>query len=188
MILIMFGPPGVGKGTQAKKIADRYNIPHLSTGDMFRAAIGEGTPVGVQAKTYLDAGNLVPDDVTIGIIEERIANADCDGGFILDGFPRTVGQVEGLDKLFEKHDLALSCVLSFEANEQTVLERLAGRAEEENRKDDTPEVVQNRLRVYQEQTAPLKEIYEGRSQLLSIDAMQAIEDVFADVTKELDKE
>ena len=187
MILIMFGPPGVGKGTQAKKIAERYEIPHLSTGDMFRAAISEGTPVGKQAKEFLDAGNLVPDEVTIGIIEERTSNADCANGFILDGFPRTLGQVEGLDKLFEKHNLSLDCVLSFEADEDTVLARLAGRAEEENRKDDTPEVIQNRLRVYEEQTAPLKEVYAGRNQLVSVDAMQTIEDVFADVTRKLDK-
>ncbi len=183
MRVIFLGAPGAGKGTQAGRIASLLNIAHLSTGDMLRAAVAAQTPIGVKAKEIMDRGDLVPDAVVLGIIADRIAETDAKNGFILDGFPRTVAQAEGLEALLAERNLRLDAVIEFTVDEAKLVDRIVKRAEEAAargepvRKDDTPEVFKTRLVAYHKQTAPLSAHYAGKGALQSVDGMQAIDEV-----------
>lgn len=209
MKLILLGAPGAGKGTQAEIISEKYNIPTISTGNIIRAALKNGTEMGLKAKSYIDAGNLVPDDVVIGIIKERLAEDDCKNGFILDGFPRTIPQAEALEKMGCDIDAALS----IEVADEEIVKRMSGRrvcgqcgasyhtefkkpakegvcnlcnGELVIRKDDEPETVMNRLSVYHEQTEPLKDFYKSKGKLLTVEGQDKVEDTTALVLKALE--
>jgi adenylate kinase len=189
MRLILLGPPGSGKGTQAQRLVQRYGIVQLSTGEMLRAAVAAQTPVGLKAKDVMASGGLVPDDVVIGIISDRIDLPDARNGFILDGFPRTVPQAEALDELLKKKHLKLDAVIELRVNESALLERVETRVAqmrergEEVRVDDTPEVLTKRLASYRALTEPLIHYYSERRKLLTVDGMMTIESV----TREIDR-
>lgn len=206
MKLILLGAPGAGKGTQAVRIAMLCNIPHISTGDIFRKNLKEGTPVGLKAKAYIDKGQLVPDEVTCEIVEQRLKEDDCKAGFLLDGFPRNIGQAEALDKI-----TAIDKVINLDVDLQALAQRLTGRrvcdkcgesyhvsmkaddvcdkcgGKLYQRADDTLETVNSRLDVYANSTAPLIEFYEKKGVLVNVNGMQSIDDVFQDVKKALGK-
>ncbi len=191
MRLIFLGPPGAGKGTQAKRLVEKYGIPQLSTGDMLRAAVAAQTPVGLQAKSVMDSGGLVSDEIVIGIVADRIEEADAKNGFILDGFPRTVAQAEALDAMLEQKGLALELVLELKVDQAALVDRIVKRAEEARalgevvRKDDDPEVFKQRLAAYNRDTAIVAPYYEGRGMLTVVDGMQPIDKVSADIAKAL---
>lgn len=211
MKIVLLGPPGAGKGTQAEVLTKKLLVPHISTGDMFRAAIKNGTAMGIEAKSYMDRGQLVPDEVTVGIIKDRIAQPDCSGGFLLDGFPRTIAQAEALDKLLEDKG-GLDAVLNISVPLEKLVERLTGRrmcrkcgaiyhmlynapavdgvcdacgGELYQRDDDKLETVTNRLDVYEAQTAPLIGYYEQQGKLFTVNGDQPINAVLADLGKAL---
>ena len=173
MRIVLLGAPGAGKGTQAVKLAERLGIPQISTGDLFRHNISTGTELGVEAKKYLDAGDLVPATLTNALVDDRLDDADAAGGFILDGYPRSVAQAEALAAMLAKRGLTLDAVLEFRVPEDELVARLKGRG----RADDTEDVIRNRMKVYQEETAPLLEYY--RAELKSVDAVGELDDVFA---------
>jgi adenylate kinase len=177
MRVIFLGPPGSGKGTQAKLLARRLGVPAVSTGDILREAVRQGTPLGRRAKAIMDAGELVPDDVVIGVIRDRTAEADARNGFLLDGFPRTLEQAVALDRLLAGNGAALDGVINLLVPEKTLIERMLGRAAQEGRSDDRPETVAERLRVYREKTAPLVEHYRGLGILSEVDGSGSIETV-----------
>ena len=206
MKIILLGAPGAGKGTQAEIISRKLGIPTISTGNILRAAVKEGTPIGLQAKSYMDAGKLVPDEVIIGIIQERLAQPDCAGGFILDGVPRTLAQAEALDKM----GVRIDHVVSIELSDEEVESRMTGRrvctgcgasyhivanptrvegvcdlcgGQVTTRKDDAPETVRNRLSVYHQSTEVLKDYYKSAGKLRVINGQQPIEDVFQDILR-----
>jgi adenylate kinase len=189
MRLILLGPPGSGKGTQAQRLVQRYGIVQLSTGDMLRAAVAAQTPVGIRAQHIMASGGLVPDDVVVGIISDRIDQPDAKNGFILDGFPRTVPQAEALDGLLKKKRLTLDAVIELRVNESALLQRVETRVAqmrargEEIRADDTPEVLTKRLASYRSQTEPLIHYYSERRKLLTVNGMMTIEHV----TQEIDR-
>lgn len=214
MNLILMGLPGAGKGTQAEKINDAYNIPHISTGDMFRLAIKEGTELGKKAKEFMDQGALVPDEVTIGIVKERLSKNDCKKGFLLDGFPRTIAQAEALDELLAELGQTIDHVIHVDVPEEKLVERLTGRrvcptcgatyhvlynppkeegkcdqdgSELIQRDDDQPETVKNRLAVNIEQTKPLLEFYEKKNNLVNVNGDQDIDQVFKDIQTAIGK-
>ncbi|QDQ96636.1 adenylate kinase [Tomitella fengzijianii] len=173
MRIVLLGPPGAGKGTQAAILSDKLGVPHISTGDLFRANIGEGTDLGVEAKRYLDAGELVPSELTNRMVEARLSEADAAQGFLLDGFPRTVDQAEALEGILGRLGTALDAVLEFVVDEDVVVERMLSRG----RDDDKEDVIRNRLRVYRAETAPLLDHY--RSIEVSVDAVGEIEEINA---------
>jgi adenylate kinase len=183
MRLILLGPPGAGKGTQAQRLVNKHKIVQLSTGDMLRAAAKAGTPIGLQAKDIMDRGELVPDDVVVGIVAERIEQPDAKAGFILDGFPRTVPQAEALDRMLEDKGLILDGVIELKVNDGMLLERIGKRAGEALqrgepvRADDNPETLKKRLDAYYAQTAPLSAYYARKGRLSSLDGMASIEEV-----------
>ena len=208
MNIVLMGLPGAGKGTQADEIVKKYDIPHISTGDMFRAAIAEGTELGKQAKSYMDNGALVPDEVTIGIVRERLAQPDCENGFLLDGFPRTVPQAEALNELLADLDKKVEYVINIDVEKDELISRLTGRricsecgtsyhlqfnppkvegrcdkdnAELYQREDDNPETVTNRLEVNMKQSEPLLKFYEEQGVLTNVNGQQDIDAVFAEV-------
>ncbi|MGY3535052.1 MULTISPECIES: adenylate kinase [Bradyrhizobium] len=189
MRLILLGPPGSGKGTQAQRLVHRHGIVQLSTGEMLRAAVAAGTPVGLQAKEIMANGGLVPDEVVVGIIADRIEEPDAKKGFILDGFPRTVPQAEALDELLRKKHLKLDAVVELRVNESALLARVEKRAEEtrargeEVRLDDTPEVLTKRLAQYRSLTEPLIHYYSERRKLLTVDGMMTIEHVTREINR-----
>jgi len=191
MRLIFLGPPGAGKGTQAARIVAKHGIPQLSTGDMLRAAVAASTPVGQKAKAVMDAGGLVSDEIVIGIVADRIEEADAKKGFILDGFPRTLAQAEALDKMLEGKGLKLDAVLELRVDQTKLVDRIVRRAEEARaagqpvRKDDDPEVFKTRLEAYNRDTAVVGPYYEKRGQLTAIDGMQPIDDVSQAITEAL---
>lgn len=212
MKLILMGGPGAGKGTQASPLVERFGIPHISTGDMFRAAIKNGTESGLKAKTYMDAGGLVPDEVTIGIVAERLAQPDCVKGFLLDGFPRNLAQGSALDQILDKLGMKLDGVINIEVAEDVLIPRLTGRrvcrkcgasyhmifnapekegvcgqceGELYQRSDDNVETAKNRLITYNNQTQPLIDFYQKQGLLITINGGQAIDLVFADILKAL---
>jgi len=173
MRIVLLGPPGAGKGTQATILAQKLGVPHVSTGDLFRANIGEGTKLGQEAKSYLDAGDLVPSDVTNRMVEERLGEPDARGGFMLDGFPRTIDQAEALTGILERLDSKLDAVLEFVIDEDVVVDRML----ERGRDDDTEDVIRNRLRVYHEETAPLLDHY--RAIEVKVDAQGSVDEINA---------
>jgi len=204
MKLILLGPPGAGKGTQAKMLTDRFGIPQISTGDILRAAVKEGTPMGVKAKAFMDAGGLVPDEVVVGIVRERLQKDDCAAGFILDGFPRTVAQADALKETLSGLGKELDAVISLEVDIEALVERLTGRRTCKEcgrgyhvkfdppksaglcdvcggtlfqRDDDREETIRKRLEVYHEQTSPLAAYYRNDSLLTAIDGMREIDTV-----------
>lgn len=191
MRIILLGPPGSGKGTQAQLLVQRYGIVQLSTGEMLRAAVAAGTPVGLKAKEIMASGGLVPDDVVVGIISDRIDQPDAKNGFILDGFPRTVPQAEALDELLKHKHLKLDAVIELRVNESALLNRVETRVAqmrergEEVRLDDTPEVLTKRLASYRSQTEPLIHYYSERRKLSTIDGMMAIDEVTRAIHRQL---
>lgn len=191
MRLIFLGPPGAGKGTQATRIVAKHGIPQLSTGDMLRAAVAAGTPVGLKAKAVMDAGGLVSDEIVIGIVADRIEEADAKKGFILDGFPRTLAQAEALDSMLAGKGLKLDKVLELKVDQSKLVDRIVRRAEEAKaagqpvRKDDDPEVFKTRLEAYNRDTAIVAPYYDKRGQLIPIDGMQPIDDVSSAIEQAL---
>lgn len=210
MRLILLGPPGVGKGTQASNIVEKYSIPHISTGDIFRKNIKEGTELGKTAKSYMDKGLLVPDDLVVSIVKDRLTEEDCKDGFLLDGFPRTLEQGRALEKEIANMGIKLDKVVNIEADEDVLIERITGRricktcgenyhikymppkvegvcdidgGELYQRDDDTVETVKTRIEVYKEQTEPLINYYKDKDLLVNVDGIQSIEDVFKDIVK-----
>lgn len=208
MNLVLMGLPGAGKGTQAEKIVEKYGIPHISTGDMFRAAMKEGTELGLKAKSFMDQGALVPDEVTIGIVRERLSKEDCQKGFLLDGFPRTVPQAEALEDILTELNKKIDYVINIDVDQEILMERLTGRrickscggtyhlvfnppskegtcdrcgGELYQRADDNAETVNNRLQVNIEQSKPLLDFYETKGYLKNINGQQDIDKVFVDV-------
>lgn len=179
MRILLMGPPGAGKGTQAAVLAAKLEVPHISTGDIFRSNVSQGTPLGVQAKSFMDKGEYVPDDVTNAMVRDRLAHADAAGGFILDGYPRTVAQVHELDDMLVGTGSGLDIVVELSADTDELVERLAKRAAEQGRSDDTPDVIRRRLEVYAEATAPLIELYGGRGLVVAVDGLGAVDDVTA---------
>ncbi|MBS4024174.1 MAG: adenylate kinase [Clostridia bacterium] len=212
MKLLLMGPPGAGKGTQAEKMVEKLAIPHISTGDMFRNAIKEGTQLGKKTKEFMDQGKLVPDEVTIGIVKERLQQSDCNLGFLLDGFPRTVGQAEALEQILAELDMNLDKVVDIHVDKQKLVDRLTGRricrgcgaayhiifnppnglekcdkcgGELYQRSDDNVETAENRLGVYGEQTKPLQDFYQTKGLLVTIDGDKPMEEVLADIGQAL---
>ncbi|WDC83150.1 adenylate kinase [Caloramator sp. mosi_1] len=208
MKIVLLGPPGAGKGTQAKLIVQKYNIPHISTGDIFRKNIKEMTPLGIKAKEYIDKGQLVPDELTVEIVKDRIKEDDCKNGFLLDGFPRTVAQADALNEVLADLGTKLDYVINIKVDENNLIERLSGRrvcpkcgasfhvvfnppkvdgvcdycgAEVVQRADDSEETVKNRLSVYNKQTQPLIDYYTNNGLIININGEQDINDVFAEI-------
>ncbi|HEY8962931.1 MAG TPA: adenylate kinase [Alphaproteobacteria bacterium] len=194
MRLIFFGPPGAGKGTQAKRLEETRGLIQLSTGDMLRAEIAANSDIGVNAKSYMDKGALVPDDVLVAMIEHRITQPDCKNGFILDGFPRTIPQAEALDAMFEKHGTPLDAVVEFQVDENELFARVEKRAADaraagqEPRADDNPETLKKRLGVYKDQTYPVLGYYKGKGVVKAVNGMNPVEAVAADVDAALGKQ
>lgn len=173
--MVLLGPPGAGKGTQAARIAERLGVPAISTGDIFRANVAGATELGTQAKAYMDKGEYVPDSITNAMVADRIAQADCENGFLLDGYPRTTAQVGELDSMLKDSGLALDVVVEITADAEAVVARLLKRAGEQGRADDTEPVIRRRLEVYAESTAPLADIYAERGLLVQVDGMGEID-------------
>ena len=210
MKIIMLGAPGAGKGTQAKMIADKYSIPHISTGDIFRANIKNGTELGKKANEYMDQGLLVPDELTVDLVIDRVAQEDCKNGYVLDGFPRTIPQAESLDAALEKRGEKVDYAINVEVPDDNIVNRMSGRracvacgatyhivhiptkvegicdrcgSELILRDDDKPETVTKRLNVYHEQTQPLIDYYNGKNVLVEVDGTKDMKDVFGDIVK-----
>ena len=208
MKIVLLGPPGAGKGTQAKSISNRYSIPHISTGDIFRKNISEETPLGIEAKQYIDNGQLVPDEVTINMVKDRLTWEDCENGYLLDGFPRTVAQAEALQEFLNSRNESLDTALCIEVPSSFILERMTGRrvcpscgasyhvkfnpptkagvcdvcgSDIVQRKDDTEETVSERLEVYERQTQPLIDFYNNKNLLSTVDGTKAINEVFESI-------
>lgn len=181
MRLILMGPPGAGKGTQAKVVSARLGVPAISTGDIFRANVSQETPLGLEAKRYMDAGDYVPDEVTNAMVRSRIAEPDATDGFLLDGYPRTVAQVEELDAMLEDAGHRLDAVVVLTVDQDELVARLLKRAETEGRADDTEDVIRKRQEVYADQTAPLIAVYRDRGLLREVDGMGSVDDVSARV-------
>jgi len=177
MRIVLLGPPGSGKGTQAALLRDRLGLAHISTGDLLRSAVDQKTELGLKAKSYMDAGDLVPDDLMLGLIEERLGEPDVAQGFILDGYPRNQAQAEALDEVLERIGQPVDIAVSLTVNEGEIVDRLSKRALEEGRSDDTEDVIRNRLRVYNERTAPVAGHYAERGQLREVDGMGTVEQV-----------
>ena len=175
--IVLLGAPGAGKGTQATRLVERLGVPHVSTGDMLRAAVAARTPVGQQAKEIMDSGALVGDEIVVAIARERLAESDCEKGFILDGFPRTEAQAKALDALLEDLDRPLDCCLALTVDVEEVSARILKRAELEGRTDDTAEAIRNRMRVYGEQTAPLLDHYRDQGLVVEVDGMGTVDAV-----------
>ncbi len=212
MNIILLGPPGAGKGTQAKMLVDEFGLPHISTGDMFRAAISQGTELGIKAKAYMDSGQLVPDEVTIGIVRDRLAASDCEAGFLLDGFPRTVPQAQALQKILNGLGYKLDAAVNIEVDDGAIIARMVGRrvcrqcgatyniqfnapraegkcdqcgGELYQRSDDSEATVANRLKVYAEQTEPLLDYYQQQGQVLTVNGNQDMTKVFGEIYNSL---
>lgn len=212
MRIVLLGGPGSGKGTQAKMLTEKYNIPQVSTGDIFRAALKEGTPMGLKAKEYMDKGELVPDDVVVGVVEERLTQPDLDKGYMLDGFPRTLPQAEALDKILEKQGVSLDHAILVDVPDEELMKRLTGRrtcrnsecgkmyhvmfnppkqegvcdacgSELYQRDDDSEATIRERLNVYHQQTAPLVDYYDKKGLLRRVNGVGPIDEIFGQITK-----
>ena len=185
MRLLIMGPQGVGKGTQAALLAEHYNIPAISTGDIFRYNIKNKTPLGLEALKYTDKGELVPDELTNKIVKDRLAQDDAKSGWILDGYPRNAAQVEALDAILEELGTPLDKVVALDADHDVLMERIAKRAQIEGRSDDTPEAIAKRLETYAKETAPLLVIYRDRGQLVEVDGVGEIKEISANIIAKL---
>ena len=177
MRIVLMGPPGAGKGTQAVVVAEKLGIPHISTGDIFRANVTQGTELGIEAKRFMDAGEYVPDSVTNAMVRDRLAQADAAEGFLLDGYPRTLDQINELDDILSSIGHAVERVIEITADTDEVVARLLNRAKEQGRADDTEDVIRRRLEVYAEQTAPLTAVYDDRGILVQVNGLGAVADV-----------
>ena len=186
MNLLVLGPQGSGKGTQASRLSDVHGIPHVSTGEMFRAAIAAGTELGRRVEPILAAGDLVPDELTVALIRDRLGEPDAEGGFVLDGFPRNIAQAEALDAMLTEIGRELDGVLFFDIADDVAVERLRGRARDEGREDDTPEAVARRLEIYHEQTEPVVERYRATGKLVPLHAERPIEQVATEIAEALE--
>jgi len=184
--IVMLGAPGAGKGTQAVRIAETHGVPHISTGEMLRAAIAAGSELGQKVKEIVESGALVPDELVVEVTRDRLSQPDAQGGFVLDGFPRTIGQAEALDALLAELGRPLEIVLELELSEETAVERMLGRAAEQGRADDTPDVIKNRFEVYRRQTEPLSNYYRSTGILVAIDSSPGMDEVFAEIERVLD--
>lgn len=213
MRLILLGAPGAGKGTQAAILSKKYNIPHISTGDIFRQNINNNTPLGIKAREYIDNGQLVPDEIVIDLVEDRLKNSDCENGFLLDGFPRTLNQANTFDKYLDTSNMALDAVINIDISDQEIIKRMSGRRlctrcqavfntingslkEGQNqcpnccqtliqRDDDKPDVVKERLNVYHTQTEPLIKHYQNKQILINISGLDSVENVAQNIIKKL---
>ncbi|MFI6046304.1 adenylate kinase [Nocardia sp. NPDC051321] len=183
MRVVLLGPPGAGKGTQAVLLSEKLGVPHISTGDLFRANISQQTLLGREAQKYMDAGDLVPSDVTNRMVEARVNETDAANGFVLDGYPRTVDQADALEKILAEMDKKLDAVLSFDVPEEILIERLVDRGRTSGRSDDNAEIIHNRMVVYREETAPLLEHYDGI--VVPVDAVGTIDEVHGRVLQAL---
>jgi len=185
MRLVLLGAPGSGKGTQATRLKEFLNVPHISTGELLRAAVAAGTPLGLQAKEVMEAGNLVSDDIVLGMLEERLMQSDTGNGFILDGYPRNLVQANALGALLGKLKQPIDIAVQLDVDTEILVERLAGRAKAEGRADDSPEAVRKRLGVYQEQTAPVVDYYRNLGKLAHLDGVGSLDVVFTRITEAL---
>ena len=185
MNVLIVGPQGAGKGTQAKRIAEEYGVPHVATGDLFRAAIGAGTPLGKQVEPLLAAGTLVPDEITIALIRERLGDPDAGDGFVLDGFPRNLAQAGALDEMLSEIGRGLDAILFFDVPDAVGMERALGRARLESRADDTPEVIAARLATYHAETEPIVEHYRTSGKLVPVHAERPIDAVWHEISEAL---
>jgi adenylate kinase len=181
--LLLIGPPGAGKGTQAALLAQHFGIPAISTGDIFRENVRNETPLGLQAKSFMDRGEYVPDSLTNDLVRDRLSQDDAAAGFLLDGYPRTIDQVNELDEMLAEQKTQLDVVVQLTADHEELLRRLSGRAAEQGRSDDTPDVISRRLSVYDEQTAPLIDVYASRSLVAKVDGLGEISDVTARIVE-----
>ena len=181
----MIGPPGAGKGTQASKLSEVYGIPAISTGDIFRENVKNQTPLGLQAKSFMDSGAYVPDELTNNLVRDRLKNPDCANGFLLDGYPRTADQVDELDAILKETNGSLDAVIQLTADTDEVVRRLAKRAIEQGRSDDTEDVIRNRMAVYEQQTAPLITMYAARGSLIMVDGLGEIDEVTSRIKEAL---
>jgi adenylate kinase len=188
MRLVLLGAPGSGKGTQAAMLKAELKVPHISTGDLLRAAVKAGTPLGLKAKAVMEAGKLVSDEIVLGMLEERITQPDAKSGFILDGYPRNVAQCEALEKLLARIGQPLDIAVKLKVPSELIVDRIAGRAAAEGRKDDTPETVRERLRVYAEQTAPVAEHFGALGKLRIVDGVGEVDAVFKRILAALNGE
>ena len=184
--LLLIGPPGAGKGTQAALLAKHFGIPAISTGDIFRENVRNETPLGLEAKAYMDRGEYVPDSLTNALVRDRLSQDDAKAGFLLDGYPRTIDQVHELDDMLQAQNTELDVVIQLTADHDELLRRLSGRAAEQGRSDDTPDVISRRLSVYEEQTAPLIDVYASRSLVAKINGLGEIDDVTARIVEVID--
>ena len=184
--ILLIGPPGAGKGTQAALLAKHFGIPAISTGDIFRENVRNETPLGLEAKAFMDRGEYVPDSLTNALVRDRLNQEDAVNGFLLDGYPRTIDQVEELDDILQETEKKLDVVVQLTAESEELLRRLSGRAEEQGRSDDTPDVIKRRLDVYEEQTAPLIDIYAFRSLVAKVNGLGEIADVTKRIIEVLD--
>ncbi|CAM5246772.1 adenylate kinase [Rhodanobacter lindaniclasticus] len=188
MRLVLLGAPGSGKGTQAARLKTALGVPHISTGDMLRAAVAAGTPMGLKAKAVMEAGQLVSDDILLGMLEDRLAQADAKAGFILDGYPRNLAQADALDHLLARIGQPLDAVVKLEVPNETIIGRCEIRFEAEGRADDNPQTVRKRLAIYAEQTAPVADFYAGRGKLQVVDGVGELAEVTARIERALQNE
>lgn len=185
--IVLFGPPGAGKGTQSENIISKYQLVHISTGDLFRKHLGEGTELGKLAQKYMDEGNLVPDDVVIGMVEDKVKEHLQANGFIFDGFPRTINQAAALDKMLEAHGLSISGMVALEVPENELRARIKERAKTSGRVDDQDDAkITNRIKVYQEETSPVAGYYQKQGKFTGIDGVGTIEGIFAEISRTID--
>ena len=186
--IVLFGPPGAGKGTQSEKLIDKYNLAHISTGDLFRKNLNEGTKMGKLAQKYMDEGNLVPDEVVIGMVDERIKEREETSGYLFDGFPRTIEQAKALDRLMDKNETPISTMISLDVPEEELITRLLERGKTSGRPDDQNlDKIKTRIQVYQEETLPVATYYRGQKKYNKVVGVGAIDKIFENICKEVDK-
>jgi adenylate kinase len=186
MRLVLLGAPGSGKGTQATRLREHLQVPHISTGDLLRAAVAAGTPLGLKAKAVMEAGNLVSDDIVLGMLEERLGKDDARAGFVLDGYPRNLAQARALEQLLARLQQPVDLAVQLDVDTALLVERIAGRAALEGRADDTPESVRNRLKVYDQQTAPVIDYYRNQGKLAHLDGVGTLDEVFTRILEAID--
>jgi adenylate kinase len=186
--IVLFGPPGAGKGTQSENIITKYNLVHIATGDLFRKHLKEDTKLGQKAKEYMDSGNLVPDEVVIGMVDEKISETPATNGFIFDGFPRTVAQAEALDELLKKNNTNISVMIALQVPDDELRQRIALRGKTSGRSDDQNiEKINNRIKVYKEETLPVAKYYQNQGKFAEVNGVGSIDEIFNNISQEIDK-